>query len=153
MIDRVFIQRKVTLIEDELKNLLPYAKYTFDEVAKDPGKLAAVERFIERIVNRAIDINQHVIFEMAEKTIHTPLSYKGTFLALTDLEICPRDFGKEISKSAKLRNMLAHDYDEADKEEIYHSVEDAIRDYHQYCGHILEFLKKNQTEESLGAKK
>ncbi len=142
MINKTFIQRKITLIEDELQNLLPFARYSFDEVASDPVKLAAVERFLERIVNRAIDINQHIVYELAEKTSRTPLAYTETFLILAELKVYPYDFAKEIAKSAGTRNVLVHEYDNVDKERVYHSIGDCLRDYNQYCHYILEFVTK-----------
>lgn len=71
----------------------------------------------------------------------TPLSYKETFTSLASLKVFPQDFSQEISKSAKLRNLLAHDYDNVDLQEIYYSVKDAIRDYHQYCEYVSKFLE------------
>lgn len=145
MLNKNFIQRKITLIEDELKNLLSFANYSFEEIANDPVKLAAVERFLERIVNRAIDINQHIIYELAEKNTNTPVSYTETFLALAELKVYPYDFAKEIAKSASTRNVLVHEYDKVNKEEVYHSIGDCLKDYNKYCEYILKFLERRKT--------
>ena len=34
MIDKIFTQRKISLIQDDLVKLTPFAQYSFDEVAK-----------------------------------------------------------------------------------------------------------------------
>ena len=143
MIRKDFIKRKISLIQDDLVKLSSLSGYSFEEIASDPVKQAAVERFLERIINRAIDINQHLIRELADKTVSPPEDYKETFSALSDFGVCPEKFSQEISKSVGTRNMLTHEYDKIDQSLIYNSIDDCLRDYHQYCGYILKFLEKN----------
>lgn len=143
MINKEFIKRKISLVEDELANLSGFASYSFDEIAKDYVKLAATERFLERVVNRAIDINQHLIAELSTKDTPTPKDYTETFTILSSLGIYPEDFGKAISKSVGTRNTLVHEYDKIDKELIYDSIGDCLKDYHKYCEYILKFLDKS----------
>ena len=143
MINEKFAKRKIALIQNELEHLMPLAGYSFDEIAKDFMKQAAMERFLERVVNRAIDLNQHIIAESVDRKMEPPLTYKKTFLILADLGIYPQDFAKSIGKSAGTRNVLVHDYDEADQEEVYASVSDCLKDYTQYCNYILKFLEKS----------
>jgi len=70
-----------------------------------------------------------------------PKTYRETFLLLEDLKILPRDFAEEISKSAGLRNVIVHEYNNLDKVIIYKKVGDAINQYVKYCDYILKFLK------------
>lgn len=142
MLNKDFIQRKITLIQEDLGNFSDFAQYSFDEIAQDYVKQAAVERFLERVINRAIDINQHLIAELATEKTSAPLTYTDTFLILADFGIYSREFAKEISKSAGTRNKLVHEYDTADPGKIYSSIGDCLRDYHQYCDYILKFLEK-----------
>lgn len=142
MIRPDFIKRKISLIQDDLANLTAFSKYTFDEIAADFIKQAALERMLERIINRTIDVNQHLIAELATKETSTPKDYTETFLALSKLNIYPEKFAKEIAKSIGTRNKLVHEYDKVDHIAIYESVGDCLRDYNQYCEYILKFLKK-----------
>ncbi len=142
MINKDFVKRKITLIQNELEHLVPLASYSFDEIAKDFMKQAAAERILERVINRAIDINQHIIAELTDEKTNPPLTYKETFLKLVDFGIYPQDFSKGISKSIGTRNMLVHDYDNSDPEEVYASISDCLNDYVEYCQYILDFLEK-----------
>ena len=142
MIKKDFIKRKITLIQDEMIKLSDLAKYTIDEVAKDFVKQAAVERILERIIARAIDINQHIVAESEKKNISAPTDYKETFTALVDLGVYDKNFAEEISKSVGTRNMLAHEYDKMDYSKVYNSMGDCLRDYNKYCEYILKFLEK-----------
>ena len=141
MIRENFIIRKITLIQNELAKLSELAGYSLQEIVSDFIKQAALERYLERIINRAIDINQHLIAELSTKDTNPPLDYTETFLRLADLDIYPEDFARRISKSIGTRNVLVHDYDAVDYGSIYSSIADCLRDYHEYCEHILKFLK------------
>lgn len=142
MINNDFVQRKITLIQEDLGNFSSFVQYSFDEIAKDYVKQAATERFLERVINRAIDINQHLIAELATEKTSAPLTYTDTFLRLSDFGIYSQKFAEEISKSAGTRNKLVHEYDATDPQKIYLSIGDCLRDYHQYCEYVLKFISK-----------
>ena len=144
MLNKDFIKRKVLLIQEEFPNLENLSKYSFEEIVSDFIKEAALERILERIIMRAVDINQHFIAELSIKETPSPKTYKETFLGLTNFKIYPQEFAEQISKSAGIRNILVHDYDVVDYGKIYSSISDCLKDYHQYCQYILDFLEKNK---------
>lgn len=137
-----FVKRKIGLIQDDLAHLKELEGLTFDQIAADYTKQAILERTLEKIIVRAIDINNHLINHLADKNTSPPKSYKETFLRLADLKVYPREFGQQVSESTKVRNMLVHEYDETDYQKIYNSVVDCVSDYHRYCQYILDFLVK-----------
>ena len=142
MVNKKFVKQKIELIQKELVNLEKMSKFSFQEIVSDFKKQATIERLLERIINRAIDINQHLIAELSTGEMESPKDYTETFLRLADLEICPKEFIENISKSVSTRNVLTHDYDDVDYSKIYSSIIDCLKDYHQYCGYILKFLEK-----------
>lgn len=141
MINKKLINRKIELIQTDLNYLSEFKQSSFDEISKDYKKQALVERFLGRIINRAIDINQHLITELFDKKQASPRSYKDTFLRLADFEIYPVEFASEISKSVGIRDILNHEYDNVDYSKIYSSISHCLKDYHSYCDYILKFLK------------
>jgi len=140
MLDRIFIRRKIKLIQEELSRLDKLGHYTFEEIVNDFIRMYAVERVLEKIIMRAIDINQHIIAEIGhgDESIR---GYEDTFHALFKLGVYSEDFAKEIAPSAGLRNRLVHEYNDTKDEIIYKSVEDAIIQYAKYCSSILKFIK------------
>jgi len=142
MVNKEFLSRKVTLIQGELSHLKKYQGLTFDEVAGSYEKLATVERALERIINRAIDINNHLVSELSTIKTVTPLKYADIFKALVDFGIYPSDFADEILKSVGTRNLLVHEYDLVDTKRVYTSIDDALRDYNSYCSYLLDYLDK-----------
>lgn len=51
-----FVRRKLQLIAEDLGRLVAYKDETWEAITADAIKLAALERLIERIVMRAIDV-------------------------------------------------------------------------------------------------
>ena len=147
MLDKKFIQRKINLIQEELENIAPLQSLPLEKISQDPIKQAALERYLERVVNRAIDINQHILAENDQKQFKSssqkniPLTYKETFTQLAKLNVYPPDFAEKISQSVGLRNILIHEYDKVNLASVYSSLQDCLRDYNQYCQYILEFIE------------
>ena len=143
MLDRDFIFRKIKLIQEDLAKLEPLARYSFAKVAADAVKYGAVERYLERIVTRAIDINRHVIAELGQGN-EAVRTYEDSFLRLANFGVYPDKFAKIIAPSAGLRNVLVHEYDEVDPKLVFQSVGKALSQYAKYCGYLLKFLQKSK---------
>ncbi len=142
MINKEFIKRKISLIQDDLIHMADFRDYSFDEVATDYSKQATIERLMERIITRALDINQHLIAQLNEKDFAGPKDYKSTFILLANFSVYPKEFAEEISKSIGTRNKLVHEYNDISQEAIYNSIKDCLADYQQYCDFILAFIEK-----------
>lgn len=136
------MQRKISLIQNDLVHLSELGKFSLNEIASDFVKQAAVERMLERIINRAIDINSHIIKEASNPGIASPKDYTETFLTLARLGVYSEELGISIAKSVGTRNVLVHEYDEVDNKKIYSSIDDCLRDYHAYIENLLKFLER-----------
>ncbi len=143
MIKKDFVNRKIKLIQEELGFLKKYKGYAFEEVAADFMKQAAVERIFQRIITRAIDINQHLIAENG-KGLEKIRSYKDTFLELSAMGVYPEEFAQEIALSAGFRNILVHDYDRVDTALVYNSIEKALAQYSLYCEYVFNYINKEE---------
>ncbi len=142
MFKKELIYRKVSLIQEDLAKLVKVANFSFNEIVSDFYKQNTLERLLEKIIIRAIDINQHLLLEFAKEDMKTPKTYKDTYIELAMIGVYPIEFGKEISKSVGTRNILVHEYDEeVDYSKIYASISDCLKDYHRYCEYILSFIE------------
>lgn len=141
MLNKEFVRRKIALIEDELSRLTEFENLTLKEAAEDFKTQAVVERLLERIIGRALDVNQHII---AEKGAHlkSVTRYRETFLRLAELGVYPPDFAAKIAPSAGFRNALVHDYNDIDPDILQKSVGEAIREYNEYAGYVLAFIER-----------
>ena len=140
MLDKNFITRKIKLIQEEIAKVEELSNYTFEEIKDDFLKRYSVERALEKIIMRAIDINQHIIVENAVG-YETIRGYEDTFYILAKLNVYPEVFSKQIAPSAGLRNRLVHEYNDTKDEIIYNSVADAITQYTEYCNYILKYIQ------------
>lgn len=140
-----FLIRKIKLIQEDLSELEGLSSLTFDELTKNSRDYYATERLLERIVTRAIDINNHIIAEKGTGKEEVR-RYQDSFLRLADLDVYPKIFAEAIAPSAGLRNILVHDYDGIAPRIIYDSVKDALLQYTEYCRYILIFADSAKNE-------
>ena len=140
--NKKFIRRKVSLIQKDLDRLGQLSKFTLDEIMSDFYKANTLDRLLEKIIGRAIDINQHVIAEKG-KGYENIKGYEDTFHALAELGVYTKDFAKKIAPSAGLRNRIAHEYDDYDEKIVYESIKDDVKQYVKYCDSVLKHLEKN----------
>ncbi|MBI4812270.1 DUF86 domain-containing protein [Candidatus Falkowbacteria bacterium] len=144
--DNKLIQRKITLINRDLKNLekidrIPLAKYL-----KNDAYEALAERYLERIIGRLLDINYHILTETEN---YSPLDYYDSFIAMGKRRYLPVDLSMSLASAAGLRNRLAHEYDEIDERKIYRSVSRCLKEVPQYLRFIIKFLNKISKQREL----
>lgn len=140
------VQRKITLINKDLKNLqeigtVPLAKF----ISNDTYETLA-ERYLERIIGRMIDINYHILAEVDHET---PLDYYNSFVKMGEKKYLPFDFATSLAYSAGLRNILAHEYDEIDVKKIHQAVPRCLRDVPKYLIYVVKYLDKLSRQKKL----
>ncbi len=133
IINKKLEQIKVLL--DELEKLLekPFSASSYDMI-----KIRAAERDFQLIVELASDINTSILIE---RTGETPDSYRESFTNLIKLGIFDEKILAKLVVSAKLRNVLVHEYDfDEDYEKFYESAKEFIVPYREYLKIILNFV-------------
>lgn len=143
MLNKIFIQRKIKLIQEDLEKITPLAQMPLDNLAQNAVEFAAAERFLERIITRAVDINRHIIAELGSGNEQVR-QYENSFLYLSNIGVYPQEFAQTIAPSAGLRNVLVHEYDDVEQKLLYDSLHKALTQYAQYCRFLLEFLGRTE---------
>ena len=146
MLDKDLIKRKIAFIARELVALAKYKEMTIEETAQNFETQALVERLLERVITRGIDINKHIIANAAEKTenLEPVIKYRETFLRLADIGVYSREFAEKIAPSAGFRNALVHEYNNIDKKILQKSIKEAVEEYNEYGKYVLAFLDKQK---------
>lgn len=138
-----FVRRKLALIAEDLERLTGFRDVSLEALRADEVRLAAVERMLERIVMRAIDVNEHLIAALARAEGRiSRLTYRDTFLLLADLGVYTKEFAQQIAASAGLRNILVHDYNDADRRIVHASIRSCLRDYREYVERVADFIDR-----------
>ena len=140
MIDSELVTRKMLLITTDLRALEPLARRPLPDYIASPTDEVLVERYLERIIGRMIDINYHLLTEAGQPP---PRDYFDSFTQLARLGVLPPAFARQIAASAGLRNRLVHEYDEIDPERVYAGLQAAVRDVPDYLRHVEQYLKKS----------
>lgn len=140
------LQRKITLISKDLKNISDIGRLTLEKyLAKHEYEILA-ERYLERIIGRMIDINYHILTEDGHEA---PKDFYGSFINIGKQKYLPRKLAEKLASSAGLRNRLAHEYDEIDEKKIYQAVKDCVKDVPKYLQYIIRLLDRKSKQKKL----
>jgi len=136
-VDIQLIRRKVKLLEADLAALRKYRNVSLEEYLKNQETQLIVERLLEKITGRLIDINYHILKEEYEIM---PEDYYNSFIEMGKNRIVTPEFAEEIAKSAGLRNALAHEYEKIDQTLVHKAINMALTQIPQYIQKVTDFL-------------
>jgi uncharacterized protein YutE (UPF0331/DUF86 family) len=133
VVDRDLVIRKMALILDDLRAVMPLAQKRIDEYLVSPTDEIVTERYLERMIGRMIDINYHLVTEAGHAP---PRDYHQSFAELAKLGVLPPPFASQVAACAGLRNRLVHEYDEIDPRRVYEGLQAAVRDIPEYLRRV-----------------
>src|SRR3989344_4643595 len=136
-IDEELINRKVTLINNDLKSLKELSKLSLKTYLSKAEYETLAERYMERIIGRMIDINYHIL---SEKEKEIPADFYNSFIALGKKGYLPMALADTIADSAGLRNRLAHEYDEIDSKKVFAAMISCLSGVPKYLKSIVKSL-------------
>lgn len=116
--------------------MLPKSETEYLESLRDQ---AMVERYLERMIGRAIDVNYHLLTASGEPP---PPDYHSSFTRLAPLGVLETPFAKRVASAAGLRNRLVHDYDRIDPAKVYKALQDALDDLPSYLRQVRIYLDR-----------
>jgi uncharacterized protein YutE (UPF0331/DUF86 family) len=124
MTDPELVNKKINLITRDLKKLIEYKSLSKDKYLEDFSIRLQVERLLERIINRLIDLNFHIVTTECDES---PADYYRSFLMLAQTGVYSPRESKKWAGLAGLRNRLAHEYNQLDQELVYKSYQSLIK--------------------------
>ena len=139
-VDGELVKRKLALILDDLEKLRSLAGVSREEFVSDYHPRLMVERLLERVIGRMIDINYHLL---TETRLTIPKDYYESFLRLADLEILSPDEARKFAQLAGLRNRLAHEYNNLDDRKLFDAFQTTMSVLPLYLKAVERFLTGN----------
>jgi len=136
-IDRKLINRKITLINEDLKSLKTLSNLSLKIYLSKADYEALAERYLERIIGRMIDINYHILSEKENKI---PTDFYSSFIELGRKKYLSPRLADIMANSAGLRNRLAHEYDEIDAKKVFKAMGNCLKDVPKYLKSIVKSL-------------
>lgn len=98
---------------------------------------AAAERLISRVVDQAVDINNHLA---ATHLRRAPGEYRESFRLVAEADIVPGPLAEELMRSVAMRNVIVHGYLDLDLRLVAAAVPLAIGQYRRYVSAIATWL-------------
>jgi uncharacterized protein YutE (UPF0331/DUF86 family) len=136
-IDPASVQRRLRAIRERLDELSQLGPVTADRLSGDWLVRAATERVLTQLVELAVHINTHLVSASGKVP---PVDYRQSFAAAAEIGAIPADLAAKIAPSAGLRNILVHDYLDANLAIVADSVGQAVSDYTTYVQEIARWL-------------
>ena len=133
------VRKKLKGMHFDINALRALTEDAVQNITEDEERMTLAERRLERTINRAIDINLHIIRAAGSPA---PDDYTQSFLSLVSLNVISKELADNLAPAAGARNMLVHDYDEIEEQPFLSSVKHAISFFPEYMKSIEEYLTK-----------
>ncbi len=137
-LNRELVERKVTLILSDLENIRPLASMPLEQYLADPRNEVLAERYLERAIGRAIDINYHVVSEVL---LIAPKDYAESFLLLEKAGMLEADEARGFARLAGLRNRITHEYNGIDERLIHEALSNVVAALPRYLSAVRSYMK------------
>ena len=138
-VDRELVTRKLLLIVQDLDAVVPFAARPISTFLESRIDQLVVERLLERMIGRMIDVNYHLITESGQPP---PPDYYASFLKLAEVGIVDPEFARRLAPCAGLRNRLVHEYEEIDPRQVFESLQTARDDIVAYVRSVETYVDR-----------
>jgi uncharacterized protein YutE (UPF0331/DUF86 family) len=139
MVNRVLLERILSDIKTNVKELRDANDINWDIYRTDVRARRFVERTLHITIEACIDAAQHII---SDEEMREPISYRDTFVVLTENRILwPADLSR-FENIASFRNLLVHYYEKVDDEIVYGVFKNNLSDFDLFVDRIVSFLGK-----------
>lgn len=123
-----------------MRQLTPLLDVSLKDFKANKITIAAAERNFQLLVDFVSHINSQIIFSYDASP---PDTYVQSFLSMSKIGVISYELSKELTKSAKLHNILVHEYDfTEDDEKFYHSAKSLSPAYEEYARVIYAYIEK-----------
>ncbi len=133
--DADVLNRRIIFLDSELQDTDKFQGLTRKEYEADSMKRRQVERWIENLMNAAIDIAKTIL---ASEKRPIPSSYREVLRAMGTLADFPETLGTRLAGWAELRNILAHEYLDI----RWKRIEDFVQTSPPYFQQFIDGVKK-----------
>ncbi len=140
------IGKKLIGMTKRLNRLYTYQSLTFEEYLQDEDRQATIERYLEVVIQAAIDINRMLIKHIEDIDLEE-LTNAEAFTLAGELGFIASDLAAQLALSAGFRNVLAHIYDDIIPEMAYRALQLAVVQYPQYIQQIQTYLNSLEKDE------
>ncbi|MEE9281241.1 MAG: DUF86 domain-containing protein [Myxococcota bacterium] len=123
MVDREVFDRRLSRLEEVLRDLRRLARTDRGQFLTDRALQAQAERWLYLAAECALDLAHHLISGRGWKT---PATYREAFQVLQSEAVLDEELGHSMQQWAGLRKVLAHLYLDVDHERLHAVLTDDL---------------------------
>jgi len=138
MVDRLLIQRKLTLLEQKGKELRGYRIASLDDFRSKGYMQKAVEKMLQEMIEICIDVAKHII---ADEGYRMPEDARDAFAVLEENKVVTPATAKTMTLMVGFRNLIVHLYEKIDLEIVYGHYKKRLGDFDGFAREVLRFAK------------
>ena len=116
MVDPEVFDRRLSKLEQLLKQLRQAAKNDWEAFRANEWQQASVERWLHLAAECTLDLAHHLI---ADRGWRTPTSYRDSFQILEENGVLSTELARQMEGWAGLRNVLVHLYLDVDRRRLH----------------------------------
>jgi uncharacterized protein YutE (UPF0331/DUF86 family) len=144
-LDPRIVTIRLRLMRDTLTELEKFRGSTTTQLAEEPVRRAAIERFIQATVDLAVDVNGHVaVAELGR----SPGSNRESFALVAQSGAIEKEVADRLAPAAGLRNVLVHQYVNIDVARIADAIEPILDGFDEYVRQVASFVKTKVAEQN-----
>lgn len=137
MVDKPLILRKLTELDEYLKQMGEFSSVTLEEYSRDWKVQRIVERTLQMMIETCADIANHII---SDRGYRTPDNYGDTFRVLHENGVLKNNLFEIMLKMARFRNIVVHQYDKVDEAIVIGIMRNNLNNFMAYRDAILKIL-------------
>ena len=143
MVDEALILRKLSELDEYVKQISEYEKITVAKYSGDWKIQRIIQRTLQMMIETCVDIAGQFI---SDKEYRVPKSYSDTFKVLHEEKIVSKGLFDTLEKMAKFRNIVVHHYDKVDAEIVVGILKNNLKDFMAFKEFVIDFLKSEKTQ-------
>ena len=137
MVDQTLILRKLSNLEAYLVQIEEYRTISLEAYLNDWKTQRIIERTLQMMVETCSDIAGHII---ADRKYRVPTGYADTFKVLEENKVLDKTLAESLSKMAKFRNVVVHDYDQVDGKIVIGILRKYLPDFSSFKDAVVALL-------------
>jgi len=137
-IEKPLILAKLSRLREYYGYLKQLQAYTLEDFIGDFRIHGAAERFLQVSIECIIDVGNELISSLQ---LRRPERYRDIPYILAEAGIIPKDFAETVALMIGLRNLLVHAYASINLKMLYEFLQEKIRDFEKFAGHVAKWLK------------
>ena len=136
-IERSLIERKLGQMTERLAYIERYVADGFEVYAGQFERRKAAEKILQEIIEAAIDVNAHILVELAGIA---PRDYHQSFTEMGQRGYLPLPLAERLAPAAGLRNRLVHQYATIEDRKVFDAMARSSELFPVYIAHVRDLL-------------